>query len=75
MEFLLVHTTHRAEWYGPNLPLTTSGHAWRDRRRVVENNFRPAATQKYRQVQQDKAVDLLKRIVKNTNAIADHTRE
>ncbi|KAI0027362.1 cytochrome P450 [Vararia minispora EC-137] len=62
-------------WLGSNIPMTTAGREWRERRRVFEDHFKPAATRKYRHVQTQKIVNLLKCIVDKPDGIDDHTRE
>ncbi|KAI0029082.1 cytochrome P450 [Vararia minispora EC-137] len=62
-------------WTGSNIPLTTVGRSWRERRRVMENCLRPAAMREYRGVQTQKVLRLLGRILDKPNDIVDHTHD
>ncbi|KAI0029081.1 cytochrome P450 [Vararia minispora EC-137] len=62
-------------WTGSNIPLTTVGREWRERRRVMENCFKPAAMREYRGLQTQKVLKLLRHVLEKPNDIADHTRE
>ncbi|KAI0033190.1 cytochrome P450 [Vararia minispora EC-137] len=65
-----------AEMRAP-LPIrfTTVGREWRERRRIIDAYFRPAAIQPYKGVQIEKVVKLLRRIIDKPDDISDHTRE
>jgi hypothetical protein len=51
------------------------GKKWRDRRRVVENHFRPASVQAYQSIQQDLATIAVKRLFKEPGRFVKHIRE
>ncbi|KAI0031950.1 cytochrome P450 [Vararia minispora EC-137] len=69
-----VQYAEMAGWSGSSLALLGSGREWRDRRRVMDTYFRPAAIQRYRHVQMEKLISMLKRIVEKPDAIQVHTR-
>ncbi|KAI0031951.1 cytochrome P450 [Vararia minispora EC-137] len=64
-----------ADWSTSNLSVMSATREWADRYRIMNNYFRPKAIQRYRQVQTEKLVSMMKRVIKDPNNVQNDTRK
>jgi len=70
-----IQSAHMMKWDENNLALIPYGKRWRDRRRVLDNHFRPAVLEKYHPVQVTKLNIALRQFVERPTEFISHIRE